>query len=113
MGWLPLFIGGHTFNATVLSYNLPIVATWFLTLAMSGLVASSIFFMYLVPQRPHEYSWRRSITMALQWILVPFTMVIFSAIPGLDAQVRLLFGKYLGFWVTPKNRRTQPVVQKN
>lgn len=113
VGWLPLFIGGHTFNATVLSYNLPIVATWFLTLAMSGLVASSIFFMYLVPQRPHEYSWRRSITMALQWILVPFTMVIFSAIPGLDAQVRLLFGKYLGFWVTPKNRRTQPIVEKN
>ncbi|MES2135403.1 MAG: glycosyltransferase family 2 protein [Patescibacteria group bacterium] len=104
VGWLPLFIGGHAFNASVLSYNLPIVATWFLTLAMSGLVFSSIFFMYLVPQRPQEYSWRRSVTMALQWILVPFTMVIFSAIPGLDAQVRLFFAKYLGFWVTPKNR---------
>lgn len=107
VGWLPLFIGGHTFNATVLSYNLPIVATWFLTIAMSGLVVSSIFFMYLVPRRPEEYSWHRSITMALQWILVPLTMVIFSAIPGLDAQVRLISGKYLGFWVTPKNRQAR------
>ncbi|MES2014241.1 MAG: glycosyltransferase family 2 protein [Patescibacteria group bacterium] len=112
VGWLPLLIGGHQFNATVLSYNLPIVATWFLTLAMSGLVVSSVFFMYLVPERPHEYSWRRSVTMALQWLLVPFTMVIFSAIPGLDAQVRLFFAKYLGFWVTPKARRAASALKK-
>jgi hypothetical protein len=76
-------------------------------MAMFGLVASSVFFMYLVPERPEEYSWRRSITMALQWILVPLTMVIFSAIPGLESQWRLFSAKYLGFWVTPKNRRAQ------
>jgi hypothetical protein len=106
-GWLPLLIGGHQFNASVISYNLPIVATWFLTIAMFGLVVSSVFYMRLVPERPQAYSWRRSITMALQWILVPFTMVIFSAIPGLDAQIRLMTGNYLGFWVTPKTRHQE------
>jgi hypothetical protein len=40
----------------------------------------------------------------LQWIMVPLTMIIFSAIPGLDAQTRLMFGRYMGFWVTPKAR---------
>ncbi len=104
VGWLPLIIGGHAFNTTVLSYNLPIVAKWFLTLALLGLVGSAIFFMYLIPPRPKEYTWRKSALMFLQWILVPFTMVAFSSIPGLEAQARLMFGKYLGFWLTPKKR---------
>ena len=111
IGWLPILIGGHQFNATVLSYNLPIVATWFLTIAMFGLVVSSIFYMHLIPKKPQEYSWGKNIVMALQWILVPLTMVIFSAIPGLDAQVRLLSGNYLGFWVTPKMRHREIAVR--
>ncbi len=109
-GWLPLFIGGHAFNTTVLSYNLPIVARWFLALAMFGLVGSAIFCMSLVPERPERHRFSRSLLMLVQWILVPLTMVVFSAIPGLDAQWRLMTGNYLGFWVTPKKRSQKSVV---
>lgn len=105
VGWLPLFIGGAAFNATVLSYSLPSVARMFLTIAMLGLIASAAFSMYLVPKRPSEYTRFRSIALVAQWVLVPITMVIFSSIPGLDAQIRLMRGKYLGFWVTPKTRK--------
>lgn len=104
LGWAPLFLGGRVFHETVLSYNLPIVVRNLLILAMFGLVISAIISLSLVPKRPGNRSRFSYIVMALQWILVPVTMVLFSAIPGLDAQTRLMFGRYMGFWVTPKNR---------
>src|SRR3989344_6245618 len=105
VGWLPLIVGGRAFNATVLSYNLPLIAKGFLTVSLFGLVVSAAIAMQLVPERPREYGRFHSLMHLLQWILVPMTMVVFSAIPGLDAQMRLMFGRYLGFWVTPKNRK--------
>lgn len=104
VGWLPLIVGGHAFNATVLSYNLPVVAKGFLTLAMVGLIFSAIYMMHFLPTRPKPYTWKRTVLMVLQWALVPITMVIFSAIPGVETQTRLLLGRYMGFWVTPKAR---------
>jgi hypothetical protein len=104
-GWMPLLVGGPGFGATVLSYNLPTVAKAFLTAAMFGLVVSAAISMALVPKRPKEYTRWRSLMLTLQWVLVPFTMVFFSSIPGLESQIRLMTGRYLGFWVTPKTRR--------
>lgn len=106
LGWAPIFFGGRVFHETVLSYNLPIVVRDLLILAMFGLVISSMISLTLIPKRPEGKSRFLYIVMALQWILVPITMVVFSAIPGLDAQTRLMLGKYMGFWVTPKSRKT-------
>ena len=104
LGWAPIFLGGQEFHQTVLSYNLPIVVRDLLIMAMFGLVISSVISLTLIPPRPHTASRFRYVVMALQWIMIPATMIIFSAIPGLDAQTRLMFGKYMGFWVTPKSR---------
>ncbi len=104
LGWAPIFFGGRVFHETVLSYNLPIVVRDLLILAMFGLVISSIISLTLIPKRPEGKNRLLYVVMALQWILVPVTMVIFSAIPGLDAQTRLMLGKYMGFWITPKHR---------
>lgn len=102
LGWLPLLVGGREFSSTILSYNLPIVARTFLTLAMGGLVVSAIISTALLPERPAHQTRTKYVGMLLQWILVPVTMIVFSAIPGLDAQTRLMFGRYMNFWVTPK-----------
>jgi len=104
LGWAPIFLGGRVFHETVLSYNLPIVVRNLLILAMFGLVISSIISLSLSPKRPTDSSRFAYVVMAVQWLLVPFTMIVFSALPGLDAQTRLMFGRYMGFWVTPKTR---------
>lgn len=102
LGWAPIFLGTREFHETVLSFELPIMVRNLLILAMGGLVVSSIISLSLTPPRPSHRSRFTYVVMALQWIMVPITMVVFSAVPGLDAQTRLMFGKYLGFWVTPK-----------
>lgn len=104
LGWAPIFFGSPEFHQTVLSYNLPILVRDLLMLAMFGLVISSVISLTLLPPRPEHRSRFTYVVLAVQWILVPFTMIVFSALPGLDAQTRLMLGKYMGFWVTPKNR---------
>jgi len=104
LGWAPIFLGTQEFHQTVLSYNLPIMVRDLLILAMFGLVISSIISLTMLPPRPKEKSRLKYIVLAVQWILVPVTMIIFSAIPGLHSQTRLMLGRYMGFWVTPKTR---------
>lgn len=102
LGWAPIFLGTREFHETVLSYELPIMVRNLLIVAMIGLMVSSVIALSLTPPRPDGHSKFKYIVMALQWIMVPFTMIFFSAIPGLDAQTRLMLGRYMGFWVTPK-----------
>ncbi len=105
LGWLPLILGGEDFNATVLSYNLPRMTRFLMTLAMIGLVGSAFYTLKLLPPRPQKYKSRKYFWMVIQWILVPLVMIVFGAIPALISQTRLMLGKYMGFWVTHKQRR--------
>lgn len=104
LGWLPTIIGQGGFRSLLLSYNLPIITRDIMFITMLGLVISAYIAFSLLPPFPKGTSvWRRFV-MFIQWILVPITVTIFGAIPALDAQTRLLFGRYMGFWVTPKHR---------
>lgn len=106
VGWLPLFLGGEAFYATVLSGNLPFITRTLMTIAMAGLVLSAIISTLLLPKRPPKYGILKSLKMVVQWIFLPLVIIIFGAFPALEAQTRLaLGGKWrLGFWVTPKER---------
>ena len=103
LGWLPLFLGGTEFSQTLLSYNLPRFISWILTISMLGLITSIYLSLRLLPTRPASYGRKRMIVFVLQWALLPVSMVFF-ALPSLEAQTRLMFKKYLGFWTTPKYR---------
>ncbi len=104
LGWLPLVVGGDAFNRTLLSYNLPRITRDIMTVAMFGLVMSAIISTSLLPSRPEGKGKYKYFLMILQWILIPFAIPIFGSLPGIDSQTRLMLGKYIGFWVTPKHR---------
>jgi hypothetical protein len=105
IGWMPLILGGVHFNTTVLSNNLPAVSRTLMIVAMVGLVLSAIISTRLLPKRPPQYGLVKSLAMILQWLILPVSIIIFGAIPGLEAQTRMMLGKYMGFWATPKVRK--------
>jgi len=105
LGWLPLILGGSGFNVRLLSYNLPRLTSNLMTLAMIGMIGGAIISMSILPPRPSRYSKWKSISMVLQWLLLPLTLIIFGAFPALEAQTRLILGKHLGFWSTEKIRK--------
>lgn len=104
IGWMPMLLGGERFNTTVLSGNLPAITQTLMNIAMIGLVLSAVISTLLLPKRPAKYSIFKNIRMVVEWIFVPATIIFFGSVPCLDAQWRLLRGKYMGFWVTPKSR---------
>jgi len=106
LGWLPTILGGTEFSHSLISYNLPKITSRIMTLAMIGLIGSIHFSLLLLPPKPKDNGRFKYFMFVLGWFLVPLTMVFFSAFPALDAQTRWVLGKYMGFWVTPKIRKT-------
>ena len=106
LGWLPLLLGGSDFGQSLLSYNLPRFTSRVLTFGMVGLVFSAFLSINLLPQHKPNLGKFRILLFFLQWIFMPVIMLFFSSFPALDAQTRLLFGKYMGFWTTPKYRKS-------
>ncbi len=104
LGWLPLVIGGPEFTQTLFSFNLPRVLRVLLTIAMVGLISSAYFSILLLPPKPPKYGRYKYVVMALEWIIIPVIMIIFTPLPALEAQTRWMIGKYLGFWPTEKIR---------
>jgi len=105
LGWMPLWLGGNEFAQSLVSYNLPKITSIILTITMSSLIISIWVSMLLLPPKPVNYGRFKHVLMGLEWILIPFVMIFFSALPALHAQMHWVFGKYMGFWVTPKVRK--------
>lgn len=104
LGRLPLAVASSDVKANLLAYNAPNALSWLMSLAMVGLFFSAIFSTVLLPPKPPGKHWIRYAEMILQWVLFPPCMIFFGSVPAIDAQTRLMLGKYLGFSVTEKKR---------
>ncbi|MFH1253494.1 MAG: glycosyltransferase family 2 protein [Candidatus Uhrbacteria bacterium] len=102
LGRLPLWISGE--NASAFVQAAPFTLQSIMRLAMAGVFVSALLSLTLLPPRPKTVRPTVWIVMLLQWLLLPITFTIFGAAPAIDAQTRLMIGKYLGFNVTKKAR---------
>ncbi len=105
LGWLPIMLGGEQFRNTVLSYKLPDITGKIMAVALLGVVVFVIINSLLLRSFYASY-WKNKFIIA-QWIFLPFSLIIFGAIPAIDAQTRLMLGKYLGFNITDKVRKNE------
>ncbi|MCL5795512.1 MAG: hypothetical protein M1338_04080, partial [Patescibacteria group bacterium] len=102
VGWMPRLLNPD-FGHTVLAYNFPVIYSRLLTTAMVGLIVTLIISTLLLPPQP-----KKSLTWSviLEWILsplmLPISNIVFSSLPSVDAQNRLMVGKYLDYRVTAK-----------
>ena len=98
---VPLLIN-PAFAQSTLGQNLPVYASTMLSLALVALVVLIVIEHRIVPPRPASWGPVRRILSYVQWLGLPFVGVFFSNLPALDAQTRLLTGRYLEYRVTEK-----------
>ena len=101
-GWIPLLVNPEAARSFT-AHQLPNTVSSIQQIAMIGLFITIFVSFKILPPRPERYKKRRSFGMLIQWVLMPFTAIAYSASSALYSQGRLLFGKYLDkFDVTEK-----------
>ena len=101
LGWMPGLLSPE-FKNTVLGYNLQYFARWILTAALLGLLVSiTLNYLLLPPRPPHRTKWFY-FNFLWQWLLTPIVSVFLGSVSAIDAQTRLMFGKYLEYQITEK-----------
>jgi hypothetical protein len=69
-----------------------------------GLAISAIVALKLLPLRPGHRPPRTWFKMVFEWLALPIVAPILLCAPAIDAQLRLMARRYLGFRVTVKHR---------
>jgi len=107
IGWLPIIFARQEFAASVVYYNVPAIANTIFALGFFAICITILLSLALLPKTKLRYGWLLKLGHAFEWMMVPFILVFFSALPALHAQTRLMLGRYLEFWVTDKKRTPQ------
>lgn len=104
LGRLPMWVAPESVRQSALYFNAPHMLERLMLISMIGMLLSALLSFPLLPRRPASHAKHVYITMVLQWLLLPVSLIFISAIPGIDAVTHMMFGKYLGFNVSKKKR---------
>jgi hypothetical protein len=105
IGWLPAIFATKDYSQTVAYYSIPRMTGIIFHLASISLIVSIALSLRLLPPNKGKLTFFMRVGYALQWLLIPVTMIFLSALPALDAQTRMMLGKKMTFWVTDKERK--------
>jgi len=104
IGWLPPFFTSREFSDSMIYYTAPRISGIIFNLASISLLTTIVLSLMLLPKAKIKYSFFRRVVHALEWLAIPLVAIFFSALPALEAQTRLMFAKYMEFWVSDKKR---------
>ncbi len=102
---LPIFWGGTFFNQMPIGYNLPKITGLLLNFTLGTSLIWILLSRTILPARPRDVKWIKNVVMIIEWVIVPFIVLILGSAPALDAQTRLMLGKYMEFSHTEKKRK--------
>ena len=105
---LPLIFGGVLFRQTAIGYNLPSVSAALFRVSLFTLFVCMFISIKLLPPRPKDVKPQKRIVMFAQWLFSPVVCALLGSTPAIDAQTRLMLGKYMHFYVTSKSRKETP-----
>ncbi len=103
---LPLIFGGVLFRQTAIGYNLPSVAAALFRVSLFTIFVCMFISIKLLPPRPKDVKPQKRIIMFAQWLFSPVFAALLGSTPAVDAQTRLMLGKYMQFYVTSKSRKS-------
>jgi Glycosyl transferase family group 2 len=101
---LPPFLGGERFRETPISQNLSILSQYFAWISLIFLIIFGFITFRFIAYRAlkkEKLSFHHTFLILIQFAVSPF-IYGFMGIAALDAQIRGIQGRYLGYWVTPK-----------
>lgn len=104
LGRLPLWVGSDSFRDSIIFQNTPLVLEQLMFWSMIGLLVSAGLSFTLLPKPTQNVTWKSYVSLAFHWLLLPITLIVLGSFPAIDAQTRMMTGKYLGFNVTKKRK---------
>ncbi len=108
-GWIPYFFPPSTSSPHILLYLGPRTISQLMTVALLGIVVLMYISTTLLPPLPRNKPRYAYLSFVIFWLFLPLRMIFLGSLPALDAQIRWLLGKPLGFWPTPKTRLSTKV----
>lgn len=102
--WLPALFAGREFSSTIMYFSAPRITVTIFRLAGISLATTIALSLMLMPRPVSRRPLLLRLRHAAEWLCVPVITLIFSAIPALDAQTRLMLGRRMEFWVAGKGR---------
>ena len=106
ISWLPAVFASREFSTSTVYYMAPRIRSIIFCLSSIGILICMVLSLCLLPKARKKQDIFKKVMHVFEWIFIPVFVLTLSAIPALDAQTRLMFGRYMEFWVSDKQKKS-------